>query len=304
MTRLHIPILILLMTILFSVAAVTRMAGAVAEPVLINGGPFEASGVVHVPTTRSVLFVDDGRNHEVFWLELNADGTQKAAAVPVAVQADVTDPEGITHDGTHFYVVGSQSKKTGVDGDGLVRFRFNPETRQTDRVERVQGLKRWLADNVAELRGTAGMLGDRALNVEGLAWDPVRKRLLFGLRAPVVDGQALIIAVKMRNPEGPLDGDNLVAESGKAIRLSLGGAGIRSIEYDASASAFRIITGGGPTKETRDFRILEWNGDRDEVRELGRYSSKLKPEGITSALIEGKPRTLIVFDTGRFTMLD
>jgi len=108
----------------------------------------------------------------------------------------------------------------------------------------------------------------------------------------------------MRNPEGPLGGDNLVAESGKAIRLSLGGAGIRSIEYDASASAFRLITGGGPTKETRDFRILEWDGDRDEVRELARYSSKLKPEGITSAVIDGRPRTLIVFDTGRFTVLD
>ena len=304
MTRSHIPILILLTTMLSSAVAVTRMAGAPADPVRINGGTFEASGVVHVPATPSVLFVDDGRNQEVFWLELNADGSQKAAATPISLQADVTDLEGITHDGQSFYVVGSQSKTTGFEGDGLVRFRFDPETRKADRVERVQGLKQWLADNVAELRGTATILGDKALNIEGLAWDPVQRRLLFGLRAPVIDGQALIVAVTMRDPSSALRAENLVVESGKAIRLSLGGAGIRSIEYDAPTSAFHIITGAGLNKENRDFRVLEWKGDGNDVRELARYSSKLKPEGITRAVIDGKPRTLIVFDTGRFTVLD
>jgi hypothetical protein len=304
MTRFHIPVLILLTTMLSSAVAVTRMAGAVAEPVRINGGTFEASGVVHVHASPSVLFVDDGRNQEVFWLELNADGSQKAPAIPVSLQADVTDLEGITHDGRSFYVVGSQSKTTGFEGDGLVRFRFNPETRKADQVERVQGLKKWLADNVAELHGTATTIGDKALNIEGLAWDPVRRRLLFGLRAPVIDGQALIVAVTMRDPEGALRAENLVVESGKAIRLSLGGAGIRSMEYDAPTSAFRIITGAGLNKENRDFRVLEWKGGGDEVREIARYSNKLKPEGITSTVIDGKARTLIVFDTGRFTMLD
>jgi hypothetical protein len=304
MTRLHIPILILLTTMLSSVAAVTRMAGAAGEPVRIDGGTFEASGVVHVPDTTSVLFVDDGRTRELFSLELNTDGSQKAPAKSIALQADVTDLEGITHDGQSFYVVGSQSKRTGFDGDGLVRFQFDPATQTIDRVERVQGLKKWLADNVAELNGTATKIGDKVLNIEGLAWDPVRGRLLLGLRAPVVDGQALIVAVKMRDPKGPFSADNLLVESGKAIRVDLGGAGIRSIEYDAPTAAFRIITGAGLNKENRDFRVVEWTGDGEAVREIARYSKKLKPEGITSAVLDAKARSLIVFDTSRFTMLD
>lgn len=304
MTRLHIPIVILISTMLSSAVLVTRMAGAAADPVRISGGTFEASGVVHVPSTSSVLFVDDGRNREVFWLELNADGSQKGPASALPLQADVTDLEGITHDGSSYYVVGSQSKTTGLDGDGLVRFRFDPATKQIAGVERVQGLKKWLADNVAELNGTGARAGDSVLNIEGIAWDPVGTRLLLGLRAPVVDGQALLIALTPRDAGGPLSTDNLTVQSGKAIRLSLGGAGIRSIEYDAPTAAFRIITGAGLNKESREFRVVEWKGEGDDVREVARYSSKLKPEGITRTVLEGKSRTLIVFDTGRFTMLD
>jgi Protein of unknown function (DUF3616) len=304
MTRFHIPIVILISTMLSSAVFVTRMAGAAADPVRISGGTFEASGVAHVPSTSSVLFVDDGRNQEVFWLELNADGSQKAPASALSLQADVTDLEGITHDGSSYYVVGSQSKSTGFDGDGLVRFRFDPATKQVEGVERVQGLKKWLADNVAELKGTGARAGDSVLNIEGIAWDPVGKRLLLGLRAPVIDDQALIIALTLRDAKGPLSTDNLAVQSGKAIRLSLGGAGIRSIEYDAATAAFRIITGAGLNKESREFRVVEWKGEGDDVREVARYSSKLKPEGITRTVFEGKSRTLIVFDTGRFTMLD
>ena len=300
----HIPVLILLSILLWSAVMVTRMAGAAADPVRIRGGAFEASGVVHVPSTSAVLFVDDGRNREVFWMELNADGSQRAPASALPLQADVTDPEGITHDGHSYYVVGSQSKDTGFDGDGLVRFRFDPATKRIDNVEKVLGLKRWLADNVAELRGTADKVGEAILNIEGLAWDPARTRLLLGLRAPVIDGEALVIAVKLRNPDGPLQVSNLMVESGKAIRVALGGAGIRSIEFDRPTSAFRIIADAGRDKNSRDFRVLEWKGEGSTARELARYSSKLKPEGITPAELDGQPRTVIVFDTGRFAMLD
>ena len=93
---------------------------------------------------------------------------------------------------------------------------------------------------------------------------------------------------------------NLAVESGKAIRLNLAGAGIRSIEYDETARAFRIITGAGLDEENRDFRVLEWSGDGDAVKEIARYSSRLKPEGIARAMLNGTPRTVIVFDTSRF----
>ena len=54
---------------------------------------FEASGVVDVPDSGGVLFVDDTRAAEIFWMELTADGRQAAPAVKVPLGATVIDPE-------------------------------------------------------------------------------------------------------------------------------------------------------------------------------------------------------------------
>lgn len=291
--------------LLVDAGMVSPAMGAAAAPAAIAGGRFEASGVAHVPGTEGVLFVDDGRTREIFWMELGADGRQRSAAQPVALEADVTDLEGITSDGTYFYVVGSQSKKTGFDGDGLVRFRFDPQTRRTSDVQRVRGLKAWLAGTVPELKGTARIIGDEALNIEAIAWDPDSTRLLLGLRAPVVDGKALVIPLKMTDPAGAFTAANLRLDGG-AIRLPLEGAGIRSLEYDATARAFRVITGAGLNEENRDFRILEWKGERAESGSLpvvATFSRTLKPEGITPATLDNRPVSVVVFDTGRFTLL-
>jgi hypothetical protein len=302
MKRAHLPLLGLAATILASVGFTAHLAGTAADPVPIAGGQFEASGVVHVPSSSTVLFVDDGRTREVFALDVNADGSQRGTARAVSLQADVTDLEGITTDGKLFYVVGSQSKKAGADGDGLVRFAFDAASGKAERVERIQGLKNWLTQHVAELQGSAGRKGENALNIEGLAWDPAQQRLLLGLRAPVVDGQALIIPIRFKNPAGAFSIENLVIDEAKAIRIPLDGAGIRSIEYDAKASAFRIIAEAG--RQNRDFRIVEWRAGETSVREVARFASRLKPEGVTPLILDGQSRTLVVFDTGRVTTID
>jgi hypothetical protein len=279
-------------------------AVATLAPRVIAGGKFEASGVAHVPGSNYLLFVDNSRRREIFLMELTPGGNQKGVAVPVSLGADVTDLEGITSDGRHFYVVGSQSKKTGFEGDGLVRFTFDPTTRRADRVERIQGLKAWLAANVAELRGTERRVGDHVLNVEGLAWDPRRRRLLLGLRAPVVDGQALIVPIKLTDPSASFSGNNLRVD-GAIIRLRLNGAGIRSLDYDERRNAFRLIAGAARNDENRDFRVVEWDGTRESpLRDISTFPRRLKPEGITRAALDGRPVTVIVFDTGRFIVVD
>jgi hypothetical protein len=293
-----------LLTLVMALVVAAQVSGQGQVLLRIKGGRFEASGVVNVPGTNGVLFVDDGRRREVFWAEFDDNGQQRGRAIPVPLGADITDLEGITADGTYFYVVGSQSKLTGFEGDGLARFTFDPKTRRVGRMERLQGLKAWLADHVGELRGTAQQLGDAVLNIEGLAWDPRGRRLLLGLRAPVIEGQALVIPLQIRDPSGPLTVSNLAVENGKALRLSLDGAGIRSLEYDEPSGAYRIIAGAGLDAEDRDFRILEWDGPAGtgRLREIGRYARQLKPEGISRASIGGRRVNLVVFDTGRFAL--
>jgi hypothetical protein len=286
-------------------ATTGSLARALPAPLPITGGRFEASGVVHVPGTRGVLFVDDGRNREIFWMEIAPGGAQHGAARPIPLGADVTDLEGVTTDGTWFYVVGSQSKKTGFDGDGLVRFKFDAQAHRIANVETVRDLKGFLAEHVPELAGTGRRIGDDVLNIEAIAWDPREERLLLGLRAPVVDGQALIIPLKIGDGEQALTRENLRV-AGEAIRLPLGGDGIRSVEYDPRTKGFRLITGAGLNAETRDFRILEWDGStaRHGLREVTRFDRRLKPEGIATAPLDGRSTSIVVFDTSRFTMIE
>src|SRR5918997_387275 len=64
---------------LYSVSAGTAAdpaAGPPAPMTAFTGGTFEASGVAHVPGTDGVLFVDDGRDDEVFWMRLTGGRAQ------------------------------------------------------------------------------------------------------------------------------------------------------------------------------------------------------------------------------------
>jgi hypothetical protein len=272
----------------------------------IAGGTFEASGVVGVPGTNGALFVDDGNTTQIFWMELTADGAQKGAAVAVPLPGvDVTDLEGITTDGKYFYAVGSQSKTVGFDGDGLIRFTFDPATKRAGGVESIRGLKRFLATHVAELKGTEHKVGDAVLNIEALAWDQRESRLLLGLRAPVAGGDALVIPLKLRNADGSFAADNLMVDGKGALRLPLGGAGLRSLEYDPVSSRFVLFTGAALNDENADFRLLEWDGRAGSAapREVSRYSRKLKPEGITRLKLEGRDAMLVVFDVGSYEVI-
>lgn len=272
-----------------------------------TGGTFEASGVAHVPGTDGVLFVDDGRPDEIFWMRLSEGRKQLGSIHAIKLGASVIDLEGMTTDGTYFYVVGSQSKSTGGDLTGLVRFRFDAQGHRVQGTEAVSGLKRFLAENVAELRGMENRkYRHGGINVEGIAWDARGRRLLLGLRSPVVDGLALVVPLRLRDPQGAFSLENLEVEGAKAIRLPLGGAGIRSIEYDERAKAFRIITGAGPNPEKLDFKLLEWDGDgvSPRLREMGAFDRRLKPEGITRVSSSGRDFTFIVFDTSGYAATD
>jgi hypothetical protein len=288
-----------------ALVAATELIGEPSGPRPIAGGTFEASGVIGVPGTSGVLFVDDAQTRNILWMELSPDGTQKGAAVRIPIPGiDVVDLEGMTHDGKYFYAVGSQSKEVGFDGDGLIRFEFDGATRQVGRVESIRALKNFLAQHVAELRGVDQRIGDEALNIEALAWDPKSRRILLGLRAPVVTKDALVIPLQLRDANGPFSADNLVVDGEGAIRLPLDGAGLRSLEFDHVSGRFVLFTGAALNDEIIDFRLIEWDGtDSAGLREIGRYSRQLKPEGITRLRLAGEDAMLIVFDVGSYEIM-
>ena len=307
----RLSVLLLLMAVAFCIAVSRGGAGsagaAPAGMTHFSGGPFEASGVAHVPGTNGVLFVDDGRSDEIFWMQLGEGATQAGEIKPIKLGASVIDLEGLTYDGTHFYAVGSQSKSKGGDLAGLVRFKFDAAGQRVEGTEAASGLKPFLAANVAELRGMEKTkYKDGGINIEGLAWDPRGGRLLLGLRSPVVEGQALVVPLRLRDPRGAFSAANLEVEGGRAIRLPFGGAGIRSIEFDGRTNSFRVITGAGPNTERLDFKLWEWDGnsERPGLRELNTFDRRLKPEGVTRVSTGGRDFGFIVFDTSGYAAAD
>lgn len=294
--------------LVFTLALMLGVHSVASAPSMtaFTGGTFEASGVVQVPGTDSVLFVDDGRTNEVFRMRLSEDRKQAGAINPVRLSARIIDLEGITSDGNYFYVVGSQSKSKGGDLTGLARFKLDENNQALD-TQTIDGLKNFLADNVAELRGMhKRKYSDGGINVEGIAWDPKHNRFLLGLRSPVVDGHALVVPLKLRDPLGAFSSDNLEVEGQKAIKLSLGGAGIRSIEYDEERTTFHLITGAGPNAENMDFKRWEWsgNGEAPTLRETDKFDRRLKPEGITRVSSGDNSFIFIVFDTSGYAAQD
>jgi Protein of unknown function (DUF3616) len=272
-----------------------------------SGGTFEASGVAHVAGADGVLFVDDGRPGQVFWMSLDQSGKQVGSIKAIELGVEIQDLEGATTDGTHFYVVSSQSMPKAANKAGLVKFKFDARTGKVEAVESISGLKNFLIENVADLREMGDIKAKHGgVNIEGLAWDSKRNRLLLGLRSPVIDGQALLIPLRLRDARGAFSIENLEVADSKAIRLPLGGVGIRGIEYDGLANVFRIISGSAEDQDQTDFGLWEWNGDetRPAPGELNRFDRKLKPEGVVRMTIGKRDFTLIVFDASGYTVMD
>jgi len=120
------------------------------------------------------------------------------------------------------------------------------------------------------------------------------------LRSPVVNGQALVIPIALTDPSGAFAAGNLRVDN--AIRLPLGGAGIRSIEYDESARAVQVIAG---TEGEDAYRLVEWNGQPGAaVRDIASFARSLKPEGVARVSLGGKSVRVVVFDTGRVSVLN
>jgi hypothetical protein len=278
-----------------------KISGATAKA--FAGGTFEASGVAHVPGTSSILFIDDGRPNEVLWMELDEGGNQRGAIKAVSLGVSVEDPEGITTDGTYFYIVSSQSRPRGGGQAGLVRFKFNPANQTIEDAQTVGDLKQLLVANVSDLRDLgAAKAKDDGINIEALAWDPAQGRLLLGLRSPVIDGNALVVPLKLSDARGQFSLQSTRPGGIEAIRLALGGQGIRSMEYDEKSKLFQIIAGATEAQDKNDFKLWEWGGDGGQagLRDVATFDRKMKPEGVTRASVGNSDFKFVVFDTSKY----
>ncbi len=273
----------------------------------IAGGIYEASGVIQVPGTDKVLFVDDGRPGEVFLMKIDPAGQQVGEVLPIKLGAHVENPEGITSDGSYFYMVGAQSNPKKGEQNAIARFMFNPTTQTVTSVEVIKDFRTLLLQNVADLKGDAEKKGvDGGLNIEGLAWDQQQQRLLLGLRSPIRNGQALILPLKMNDPKGAFTASNMNFAESRLIQLPLGGQGVREIQYDDNLKSFLLISGAPENAEKGEFILWQWDGSSDKAQPGRKLTldSNMKPEGITGFRSEGQQFLLIMGDANRYMKFD
>ena len=271
-----------------------------------TGGTFEASGVAQVPGAGGVLIVDDSRPTEVLWMKIDQAGQQVGDLKPIPLGITVENPEGITSDGNYFYIVGAQANPKNADRNTIGRFNFDPNTATAKNAVVIGDLRGWLFSKVPELAGAAEIKGKQGgLNIEGIAWDPERNRLLLGLRGPVVNDKALVVPLKLVNPQGPFSLDNLQVEEGHAIALSVGGSAIRDIQYDSRLKSFLIISGAPENEEKGDFILWQWDGKSGSSPiQKSVLDKSAKPEGITPLEVGGESFIFIVCDGSRYAKMD
>lgn len=274
----------------------------------LPGSKIESSGVEQVPGTDLVLMVDDGQPGAVLVMQIDSAGEPVGPPKAVPLGVNIQDPEGITSDGSFFYVVGSQSDPVWGTNNAVVRFSFDPQT-QTLRgqAEIIQDFRGFILNNVPELKGVGDAPGVQGgLNIEGLGWDKLRDRLVLGLRSPVIGGQAVIVPLRLRDPRGAFTAGNLQFENPRVVFLPLGGQGIRDISYDAHMKAFLIISGAPENVEKSDFKLWQWNGEALSAKATEEMilEPKVKPEGLTHAVINGQPFLFLVGDASSYLKLD
>jgi pSer/pThr/pTyr-binding forkhead associated (FHA) protein len=276
-----------------------------------EGGAFEASGVTWIEDTNAVLMVDDNRPTEVLLMNLDQNGKQAGAVTPINLGADIMDPEAITEDGTWFYVVGSQSDPKNGPKNALLRFGYDRQTKTIRANPEVIADLRSFLLQIPEISAEGQKPGTKGgLNIEGLAWDPPNNRLLLGLRSPLIDGHAVIVPLKLKDPLGPFATSNLQLASPRVIKLNLEGQGVRDIDYNKHLKSFLIVSGATELTEKTDFGLWEWNGDADQTRIESRprhektLDERTKPEGVTNVTIGGKSFVLLVCDASGYLKLD
>ncbi len=279
-----------------------------------NGkAPFNASGVAQVGPRRFV-FIDNHDPSALFELALDADGTEveRISRRPMAGVANgqLRDPEGLTrveHGGVMFLIVASSlCVVDGQKSDGLLRVRYRPHGDL--QAEAMPGFRDWLMRHVPRLAAVDLREPDAGgLNIEGLAWDPHTRTLLFGQRGPADPGSTTVIRVPIDAGVASWNTGSLGAPWIVHARTpgSTAMQGIRDISYDEQTGNFLILLGRSTSSGDEPFRLGTWTGGDEEIELLDvTFQRSMKPEGVVAFSSGDSRKLLIVDDRGGYAVID
>jgi len=270
---------------------------------------YESSGAATLPDGR-VLVVDDEAGAPLHLMRIDRAGDEPATSEQRRLQPPrnlrqrwrlgrLDDLEGACSDAAgRVTVIGSHNLQAGIDEtDRRTVARFRVEGNRVSGIEVRRDLRTALLGDVPAIAAAMreGGKHDRDLDIEGLACDTRRDRLLIGLRAPRLDERAIVVA--LANPDDWLGGGAEPAL--ERTVLDLDGGGIRAMAYDAVTDGLVLVSRDDTGKKKR---FKAWWQDAAGVSEPIRLKLDDKKmlddvEGVT--VLEDARHVLFVRDDGR-----
>ena len=270
-------------------------------------GIYEPSAIQQLPDGR-FLVAEDEKEFPFSLLTIHPDGstTQQSLIVDSGDESPgkLDDLEGLTTDSAGFvYAITSHSRNSKGEEkksrEKLVRFRVQGNRLTSVRI--LNNLKRALTAShplLAKAAAITDVKGEGGFNIEALEFSADQRNLMIGFRSPLDTGWALVATIK--NPAEMFESGAAPNVSPDLIRLDLGGDGLRGMSWVPALQGYLLIS-GPVTKAKTQFRLWFWKGQADakarpaEVEGLPGFEHA---EGVTPAVIDGKPRIVIVSDDG------
>ncbi len=270
-------------------------------------GIYEPSAIQQLPDGR-FLVAEDEKDFPFSVLAIHPDGTTTVESLTDDAGGEnpgkLDDLEGLTTDSAGFvYAITSHSRNSKGEEkksrEKLVRFRI--EGNRLISLRTVNDLKPALAANhplLAKAAAITDVKGDGGFNIEALEFSADQRNLMIGFRSPLDAGRALVAT--LRNPAEIFESGAEPNVAPELIRLDLGGDGLRGMSWVPSLQGYLLISGPVAKAQTQ-FRLWFWNGQADakarpaEVEGLPGFEHA---EGVTPAVIDGKPGIVIVSDDG------
>jgi hypothetical protein len=296
------------------------------------GTPHNASEVVALDDSR-FLFCDNNISDSLFEMTLAPSGAMAGPLIRHRISGvslrylDDLESMAIATRGDSYRVIVAPSfslkvrrrraarkrdrGRPAVERESLLR--LTATRGREPQAEIVPGFRGWLMEQAPDLgrrwrKSWTRIPDDGGVNVEGLAWDPARSELLFGMRTPVVDSQPVILRVRVKDIEGTWNLNNFEMRSPVRLQLppSDHARGIRTMEYDTSTGTMLIVTGNAVSGGQAPFELYAWDGNaKGRVRRFDavRFHPKFRVEGVTPGTIAGRPALIFVDDRGGYQVL-
>ena len=272
-------------------------------------GVYEPSAVQQLPDGR-ILIAEDEPNHAFSVLSIDKSGhlvedEALDTRIITGFKRRLNDLEALARDNEGFiYALTSHSRnrkgQRSPDREHLMRFKIQGGDvlglTSYNNLTQVLESDTKLHDLIRER--TKADVSFEEINIEGMAFDPVKKRLVLGFRDPEFNNMALVAFIS--NPKDVFE-HNAKPEFDEVAVLDIGGGGIRSLNYDPVLKNYVIANEVKDETGEKFSQLWTWSGnptDEPHKISLPNLQHITNVEAVDSITVNGKPHMILMGDEG------